>query len=274
MRPGGSGSPGITSSSPVKNTATRRRRYTVSSPTPTEAASPRSCGRRRVPGASTVCPASTSTPARRTHAPAAGFSLIVTLSPAGAARFLHHDRVRARRHRRAGEDARGGAGLERRADVARPRCAGSRAAWSAPPARRACARRSRPSASCPSAARRIGRHDAGGEDAAARLQRRHGLDVGDRVGAREHLRERLFNGEHRTDRSAWRRRGGNRGHQSQALHDEFDDSIGVVEIEDGQRTVEREIGSDRDDVGVLRIDRRVGHRSSAAPRCGGSGLRS
>jgi hypothetical protein len=39
MAPGGSGSPGIVSSSPVKNTATRSRRTTGNCAQPTDAAS-------------------------------------------------------------------------------------------------------------------------------------------------------------------------------------------------------------------------------------------
>ena len=52
MRPGGSGSPGITSSSPVKNRPSRTLRYTGSDATPIDATRPVSCGSRRCPGVS------------------------------------------------------------------------------------------------------------------------------------------------------------------------------------------------------------------------------
>ncbi len=137
-RPGGSGSPGITSSSPVKNTATRSRRCTVSVADADrrgqpEVLRPSGACRPRAPSGPPRCPR----PARRIHAPAAGFSLIVTSSPFGDALLLHHDRVGARRHRRAGEDACGRAGLERRAHVPGGDALATRAASSAPPARRA-----------------------------------------------------------------------------------------------------------------------------------------
>ncbi|MNL08604.1 hypothetical protein D3C87_1293310 [compost metagenome] len=72
MAPGLSGSPGIASSSPVKNTATRTRRTTSSLACPTEAASPSACGVSRVPAGRISAPASMSSPARRIHSPEAG----------------------------------------------------------------------------------------------------------------------------------------------------------------------------------------------------------
>ena len=63
-------SPGITSSSPLANSATRGRRQTVSLATPTEAARPRCCGSRRVPAATTSSPAPMSSPRRRILLPA------------------------------------------------------------------------------------------------------------------------------------------------------------------------------------------------------------
>ncbi len=65
MAPGGSGSPGITSSSPVENSATRGRRDTVTSAAPAVAARPRPMGLRRVPAGSTTLPWRTSSPWRR-----------------------------------------------------------------------------------------------------------------------------------------------------------------------------------------------------------------
>lgn len=74
MPPGGSSSPGMTSSSPVENSATRGRRTTGTSASPIDAASPTSCARSRVPAASTTSPSRMSSPARRIHAPAFGIS--------------------------------------------------------------------------------------------------------------------------------------------------------------------------------------------------------
>ncbi|MCY1228139.1 hypothetical protein D9M72_404370 [compost metagenome] len=81
MAPGLSGSPGIASSSPVKNTATRTRRTTSSFAWPTDAASPSACGVSRVPAGRITLPASISSPARRTHSPDCGTWLTITSSP-------------------------------------------------------------------------------------------------------------------------------------------------------------------------------------------------
>ena len=67
--------------------------------------------------------------------------------------FLHHDRVGAGGHRRAGEDAGHRAGLQRLRRRRRRACAGSPAAARLRPATRRGARHSRPSSCCPAAAR-------------------------------------------------------------------------------------------------------------------------
>ena len=72
MRPGASGSPGITSSSPVKKRPSRTLRYTGSVLMPTDAASPVSCGSSRLPAASTWPPLRMSLPVRRIHSPGFG----------------------------------------------------------------------------------------------------------------------------------------------------------------------------------------------------------
>jgi hypothetical protein len=119
MPPGFNGSPGIDSSSPVKNTATRTRRNTGSVASPTEAARPMSCGRRRVPAARISAPARMSSPARRMFSPASRHMVDLHHALAGMlAQLLHHHRVGPFRQRRAGEDARRRAGGERRADAA------------------------------------------------------------------------------------------------------------------------------------------------------------
>src|SRR6266487_3429214 len=84
IRPGGRGSPGMTSSSPVKNNPRRTRRPTGSNAMPTDAASPVSCGRRRSPAGSTSPPARISLPVRRIHSPRAGTFFTTTSSPSCA----------------------------------------------------------------------------------------------------------------------------------------------------------------------------------------------
>ncbi len=84
MRPGGSGSPGITSSSPVKNRPRRTLRYTGSDLMPTEAARPVSCGSRRLPAARIVPPLRMSLPVRRIHSPGFGIFFTTTASPSVA----------------------------------------------------------------------------------------------------------------------------------------------------------------------------------------------
>src|SRR5687768_4016598 len=112
MRPGASGSPGMTSSSPVKKSPSRTFRYTGKVLMPTDAARPVSCGKRRLPAGTISPPFFTSLPVRRIQSPGVGifFDLAV---------LLHHHRIRARRDRRAGEDARRGSRLEFPADGAR-----------------------------------------------------------------------------------------------------------------------------------------------------------
>ena len=78
MAPGGSGSPGITSSSPVENSATRGRAATSSVAMPTVAARPMAAASRRWPARSTTWPARTSSPWRRMAMPGAGSSLMRT----------------------------------------------------------------------------------------------------------------------------------------------------------------------------------------------------
>jgi hypothetical protein len=56
MAPGASGSPGMVSSSPVKNTATRSLRLTGSCASPTDAARPSSWLRRRAPAGRITLP--------------------------------------------------------------------------------------------------------------------------------------------------------------------------------------------------------------------------
>ena len=67
MPPGLSGSPGRESSSPVKNAATLTLRFTFKCVKPAEAATPSSCGRRKVPAVRAVLPAVKSSPLRRIH---------------------------------------------------------------------------------------------------------------------------------------------------------------------------------------------------------------
>ena len=82
MPPGGSSSPGITSSEPVENTATLTRRCTGSRASPTDAASATACGVRRSPAGSTRAPRAMSSPMRRTASPTRGTVLTTTSLPA------------------------------------------------------------------------------------------------------------------------------------------------------------------------------------------------
>ncbi len=68
----------MVSSSPVKNTATRSLRHTGSSARPTDAASPSSWLRRRVPAGKITLPSLMSSPARRIHSPGLGAWRTVT----------------------------------------------------------------------------------------------------------------------------------------------------------------------------------------------------
>ena len=77
---------------------------------PSDASRPSCAAPRRVPAASTLSPARTSSPAGRTCSPSFGAAKKRTRAPAGSVVLLHHDGVGARRERRAGEDARGLAG--------------------------------------------------------------------------------------------------------------------------------------------------------------------
>ncbi len=118
MAPGRSGSPGIISSSPVENSATRGRRTTGSSAAPTDAARPSACGVRRAPRCSTALPRRTSSPRRRIHCAVLRQHVRRARCPGpspgnGLALLLHHDGVGARRHLAAGEDARRRARLQR-----------------------------------------------------------------------------------------------------------------------------------------------------------------
>ena len=91
--------PGITSSSPVENSATRGRRATCSGRAPTRAARPSAAasGARRAPAP--CAPRVMSSPLRRIHWPAAGTRVDAHAAVADALRvvFLHHDRIGARR---------------------------------------------------------------------------------------------------------------------------------------------------------------------------------
>ena len=82
MAPGfmscGATSPGMTSSSPVENSATRGLRTTVRSGLPTLAARPRAAGIRRTPRCSTTDPMPTSSPERRIFWPGFGTALMRT----------------------------------------------------------------------------------------------------------------------------------------------------------------------------------------------------
>ena len=82
MAPGGMScgatAPGMTSSSPVENRATRGRRTTVKRAMPMLAAKPNAAGPRRQPRASTTSPRATSSPARRMCCPRLGGMLICT----------------------------------------------------------------------------------------------------------------------------------------------------------------------------------------------------
>ena len=85
MRPGASGSPGIASSSPVKNRPSLSLRYTGSVLRPTDAARPVSCGSRRLPAGRISPPFFTSLPTKRIHSCFSGTFLNVTESPSTAA---------------------------------------------------------------------------------------------------------------------------------------------------------------------------------------------
>ena len=82
MAPGrmfsGNTSPGMTSSSPVENKATRGLRVTFNLAAPMLAANPKPAGFRRVPLDSTTAPLATSSPLRRIHCPTRGMVLIKT----------------------------------------------------------------------------------------------------------------------------------------------------------------------------------------------------
>ena len=118
MRPGGSGSPGITSSSPVENTATRsraarpapaRRRPTRPAPARRHRGArrrpgPRCRGARRCRRAGSTAPAAA--PRRRPHAVAVDTHCL-----------LHDDGIGARGQRRTGEDACRRPGSERSTDL-------------------------------------------------------------------------------------------------------------------------------------------------------------
>jgi hypothetical protein len=153
MPPGFSGSPGITSSSPVENSATRRRRNTVSRAAPTEAATP-TCGGRQPRaggqhlGAGRDVLAAAADPLARMRHMVHGHG-----HRPPRAQLLHHHRIGAGRHRRAGEDARRRAGASEWPTLP----AGMRWATAAAcpaPARRRSAAHSHPSRCCPAAARR------------------------------------------------------------------------------------------------------------------------
>ena len=68
-------SPGITSSSPVENSATLGRRTTGKVAKPILAAKPSDAGFNRSPCRSTTAPTATSSPARRIHWPDLGTEL-------------------------------------------------------------------------------------------------------------------------------------------------------------------------------------------------------
>ena len=85
MPPGGSGSPGMTSSSPVKKQATRGRRRSGSIAVPTAAARPMAAGVSRVPAGSTTLSRAMSSARRRTQSPGRGCTAKQTPSPSTSA---------------------------------------------------------------------------------------------------------------------------------------------------------------------------------------------
>jgi hypothetical protein len=89
------GSPGIDSSSPVKNTATRSRRNTGSVASPTEAARPMSCGAGACRRRGSRRRRRMSSPARRMFSPASRHVVDLHDGAGVLAQLLHHHRIGA-----------------------------------------------------------------------------------------------------------------------------------------------------------------------------------